>query len=106
MVLLYLRYNLHIGRRFVWMFHPLLRRRFHKEVLLDQKLLAGLSDKNPLIQGMKLGRFDKVLGLNRERINGIYRGQGPCVPLTAPAAPAVSPPLQQATPAWPPLPTG
>jgi hypothetical protein len=35
-----------------------------------------LADKNPDIDGMKLSRFDRVLGLNRERIEAIYRGQG------------------------------
>jgi hypothetical protein len=36
-------------------------------------------DKNPNIEGMILSRFDKVLGLNRERIQRIYRGQKPLV---------------------------
>jgi vanillate O-demethylase monooxygenase subunit len=76
-VLLYLKYRIHIGRRFVWLFYPLLRRRFHYEVMLDKQLLDGLTDKNPLLQGMKLSRFDKVLALNRERIDRIYRGQDP-----------------------------
>lgn len=74
MVLLYLKYNIHFGRRCVWMFYPLLRRRFDYEVWLDQKLMEGLHDKNPSIEGMKLSRFDKVLGLNRERIERVYRG--------------------------------
>jgi hypothetical protein len=28
----------------------------------------------PLIEGMKLNRFDRPLGLNRERIDLLYRG--------------------------------
>jgi hypothetical protein len=38
------------------------------------RILEGLADKNPNIEGMKLSRFDRVLGLNRERIERIYRG--------------------------------
>lgn len=75
MVLLYLKYDLHFGRRFVWMFYPLLRRIFDYEVVLDQELMQGMSDLNPSIEGMKLGRFDKTLGLNRERIERDYRGK-------------------------------
>ena len=37
------------------------------------RILEGLADKNPNIDGMKLSRFDKVLGLNRDRIERIYR---------------------------------
>ena len=43
---------------------------------LDVRILEGLADKNPSIEGMKLSRFDRVLGLNRERIESIYRGNG------------------------------
>ncbi len=45
------------------------------EVWLDTQILAGLADKSPNIDGMKLSRFDRVLGLNRERIERIYRGE-------------------------------
>ena len=41
---------------------------------LDVRLLESLADKAPTITGMKLSRFDRVLGLNRERIDKIYRG--------------------------------
>ena len=44
------------------------------EIRLDVKVLEGLADKNPSIEGMKLSRFDRVLGLNRDRIERIYRG--------------------------------
>lgn len=60
-------------RLFAWM----LRRQLDYEIRLDVKILEGLADKNPSIDGMKLSRFDKVLGLNRERIEKIYRGHGP-----------------------------
>jgi hypothetical protein len=44
------------------------------EVDLDVRILAGLANKDPNIAGMKLSRFDRVLGLNRERIDRVYRG--------------------------------
>jgi phenylpropionate dioxygenase-like ring-hydroxylating dioxygenase large terminal subunit len=58
------------ARLFKW----LMRRKLDYEVQLDVAILEGLADKNPNIDGLKLSRFDKVLGLNRERIDRIYRG--------------------------------
>ena len=75
MVLLYIKYDIAILHICSWPFHRLLRHRFHYEVLLDQRLLEGLADRDPSIQGMKLSRFDKVLALNRERIERVYRQQ-------------------------------
>ena len=57
-------------RLFAW----LLKRQLDYEIKLDVRILEGLADKNPSIEGMKLSRFDKVLGLNRERIDRVYRG--------------------------------
>ncbi len=57
-------------RQFKW----LMRSRLDHEIRLDIRILEGLADKNPSIEGMKLSRFDRVLGLNRERIERIYRG--------------------------------
>ena len=37
-------------------------------------MLKNLGDYSTGIEGLKLSRFDKVLGLTRERINSIYRG--------------------------------
>lgn len=45
------------------------------EIDLDVNILANLADKSPGIEGMKLSRFDRVLGLNRERIERVYRGK-------------------------------
>jgi vanillate O-demethylase monooxygenase subunit len=52
-----------------------------REVALDCKILDDLADKRPQLEGMKLGRFDRALGLNRERIERIYRGRdtGPTI---------------------------
>ncbi len=57
-------------RLFAW----LLKRQLNYEIQLDVRILEGLADKDTSIEGMKLSRFDKVLGLNRERIESIYRG--------------------------------
>jgi phenylpropionate dioxygenase-like ring-hydroxylating dioxygenase large terminal subunit len=57
-------------RLFTW----LMRSQLNHEIQLDVRILEGLADKNPSIDGMKLSRFDRVLGLNRERIERIYRG--------------------------------
>jgi phenylpropionate dioxygenase-like ring-hydroxylating dioxygenase large terminal subunit len=60
----------------VRLFQWLMRSQLDYEIRLDVKVLEGLADKNPSIEGMKLSRFDRVLGLNRERIERIYRGNG------------------------------
>lgn len=60
------------ARLFKW----LMRRRLDYEIQLDVNVLEGLADQSTSIEGMKLSRFDKVLGLNRERIERIYRGNG------------------------------
>lgn len=58
-------------RLFKW----LMRSKLDYEIKLDVRILEGLADKNPNIEGMKLSRFDRVLGLNRDRIRRIYRGE-------------------------------
>src|SRR5262249_51180301 len=58
-------------RPFKWLVIHLL----DHELRLDVRILENLADYNPLIDGMKLSRFDRVLGLNRERIARVYRGQ-------------------------------
>jgi phenylpropionate dioxygenase-like ring-hydroxylating dioxygenase large terminal subunit len=40
----------------------------------DVWLLENLADQTADLEGMKLGRFDRVLGLNRERLQRIYFG--------------------------------
>ena len=57
-------------RPFGWYF----KRKLSYEIDLDVRILEGLADKTTAIEGMKLSRFDRVLGLNRERIEHIYRG--------------------------------
>jgi phenylpropionate dioxygenase-like ring-hydroxylating dioxygenase large terminal subunit len=62
----------------VRLFKWLLQRKLDHEIQLDVRILENLVDKRTAIDGMKLSRFDKVLGLNRERIERIYRnGQSP-----------------------------
>ena len=57
-------------------FHGYLRRFIDMEIRLDIRVLEGLASQDPSLLGMKLSRFDRVLGLNRERIDRIYRGIG------------------------------
>lgn len=61
----------------IGLFGWLLRKKISHEIDLDVRILEALADKNPSIEGMKLSRFDRVLGLNRERIQRIYRGIPP-----------------------------
>jgi hypothetical protein len=56
-------------------FRRLIARKLSHEIQLDANIISNLGDKDPSIEGMKLSRFDRVLGLNRERIERIYRGQ-------------------------------
>lgn len=51
----------------------LLRRKIDHEIRLDKRILEGLADQSASLEGMKLSRFDKVLAMNRERINRVYR---------------------------------
>jgi phenylpropionate dioxygenase-like ring-hydroxylating dioxygenase large terminal subunit len=55
----------------------LFRRELDKEIRADVSMLHHLADYTTEIEGLKLSRFDKVLGLTRERINRIYRGEVP-----------------------------
>jgi phenylpropionate dioxygenase-like ring-hydroxylating dioxygenase large terminal subunit len=58
----------------------LLRRKIDYEIRLDQFILEGLADQSAALDGMKLSRFDKVLALNRERIDRVYRGLDAALP--------------------------
>lgn len=59
------------------LFRWLLRREIDREVRSDVSMLHHMADYGTGIEGLKLSRFDKVLGLNRERIARIYRGEVP-----------------------------
>lgn len=54
---------------------PVLSKLVNLEIELDVQMLGRLADKSTGIAGMRLSRFDKVLGLNRKRIALIYRGE-------------------------------
>jgi phenylpropionate dioxygenase-like ring-hydroxylating dioxygenase large terminal subunit len=59
------------GLRLVrWLF----RQELEKEIQADVSMLYHMADYDTGIEGLKLSRFDKVLGLTRERINRTYRG--------------------------------
>ena len=51
-----------------------MRREIDREIRADVAMLHHLADYGTGIDGLKLSRFDKVLGLTRERIARIYRG--------------------------------
>jgi hypothetical protein len=44
-----------------------------REIGQDVEVLKGLASYDPSLEGMKLSRFDRALGLHRERIQRIYR---------------------------------
>lgn len=56
------------------LFRRRMRKTLDREIKLDVEILEGLASHDTRIEGMKLSRFDRVLGLNRERIERIYRG--------------------------------
>jgi phenylpropionate dioxygenase-like ring-hydroxylating dioxygenase large terminal subunit len=56
------------------LFRWLMRKHLAKEIGFDLAILNGLASHETSLEGMKLSRFDRVLGLNRERIERIYRG--------------------------------
>jgi phenylpropionate dioxygenase-like ring-hydroxylating dioxygenase large terminal subunit len=61
------------GLRLVrWLF----RREIDREIRADVSMLYLMADYDTGIGGLKLSRFDKVLGLTRERIARVYRGEG------------------------------
>jgi phenylpropionate dioxygenase-like ring-hydroxylating dioxygenase large terminal subunit len=57
-------------------FKGMMRRMLDREIRLDVEILEGLASQDTSINGLKLSRFDRVLGLNRERIERVYRGKG------------------------------
>jgi phenylpropionate dioxygenase-like ring-hydroxylating dioxygenase large terminal subunit len=58
------------GLRLVrWLF----RREIDREIRSDVSMLYHMADYDTGLEGLKLSRFDKVLGLTRERIARIYR---------------------------------
>jgi vanillate O-demethylase monooxygenase subunit len=58
----------HLGPQMGRMF----RRKLRRTVEEDAFLLENLADKSPDLAGMKLSRFDPILGLTRERLRRIY----------------------------------
>lgn len=52
-----------------------MRQQIDREIRHDIDMLHYMADYNHGLEGMKLSRFDKVMGLTRERIARIYRGE-------------------------------
>src|SRR5262249_19378996 len=64
------------------LFRWLARRKVDAEIRADPRGLEDLARPERSLQGLKLSRFDKPLGLNRERLERVYRGRpgtGPSV---------------------------
>jgi hypothetical protein len=55
------------------LFRWLMRKHLATEIGFDVDILNGLASYETSLEGMKLSRFDRALGLNRERIEHIYR---------------------------------
>jgi hypothetical protein len=69
------------------LFRWLMRWKLDVEVRQDVRALGALADHDCRIDGLKLSRFDKPLGLNRERLERVYRGRrGPAIHLPFRAA--------------------
>lgn len=64
------RYGLPLVRRIIY-------RTLDGEIRRDKRVLESLASQETSIEGLKLSRFDRVLGLNRERLNRVYRGSAP-----------------------------
>jgi phenylpropionate dioxygenase-like ring-hydroxylating dioxygenase large terminal subunit len=52
-----------------------MKREIDREIRADCEMLQHLAEYDTGIEGLKLSRFDKVMGLTRERIQRIYRGE-------------------------------
>ncbi|MBY0587682.1 Rieske 2Fe-2S domain-containing protein [bacterium] len=83
-VFAYLRARTAARAAFIKLTRPLLSLIVHIEIVCDVKMLSSLADKSPELHGMKLSRFDRVLGLNRDRIQSIYRGESPTSSVSVP----------------------
>ena len=70
-----------IGQYFSWF----VRRKIRATVDEDALILENLADNSTNLEGMKLSRFDRVLGLTRERIHRIYYGEIESPPLATDA---------------------
>ncbi len=57
------------------LFRWLMRWKLDEEIRLDVRVLENLGSYDRSIEGLKLSRFDKPLGLNRERLERVYRGR-------------------------------
>jgi phenylpropionate dioxygenase-like ring-hydroxylating dioxygenase large terminal subunit len=57
-----------------------IRRKIRSTVDEDARILENLADRSTLLDGMKLSRFDRVLGMTRERIRRVYRGENSVQP--------------------------
>ena len=60
---------------FQFIVKPIVRFFVDYELKKDQEILENLTDKQMPLSEMQLGRYDRVLGENRQRIDRLYRGE-------------------------------
>lgn len=86
----YLRSRFPLPAGGVPLYRWLVRRMLDAEIRRDARMLESLASKEVSVRGLKLSRFDRTLGLNRERIARVYRGAewdpGDAVAAPGPAA--------------------
>ncbi|MEM6452532.1 MAG: Rieske 2Fe-2S domain-containing protein [Cyanobacteria bacterium P01_D01_bin.105] len=62
---------------FQFLVGPMVRRFVDYELQKDIDIIENLADKQMTLSEMQLGRYDRVLGETRKRIDRLYRGQLP-----------------------------
>jgi phenylpropionate dioxygenase-like ring-hydroxylating dioxygenase large terminal subunit len=70
---MYARSRWPLPRLGLWCARGIYCRETDVEIQRDVALLSNIADQSPDLDGMRLSRFDRILGLTRERIERIYR---------------------------------
>lgn len=63
-----------LNRPVGWLFRRLFRRKIRRAMREDGWIYENLADQSTSLEGMKLGRFDSILGMTRERLARVYYG--------------------------------
>jgi len=70
----YMKYNKLGNLGLNLLIKPIMKQIVKLEVSLDKKMIESIASKETSLKGTRLGRFDKALGPNRNKIEKIYRG--------------------------------
>ena len=73
-VFTYMKYNKLGNLGLNLMVKPAMKFIVRLEVGLDKSIIESIEDKNVSLKGCRLSGFDRVLGMNRTRIQKVYRG--------------------------------